>query len=58
MINGPGGLMVKESGMRAHGLSREKKVKGRLVSRTGRPRRPMTLSEETAFYEQNTKVSF
>lgn len=48
--------MVKESGMGAYGIIRE--GKGRLQRGIGRPRRPVTLSEEAAFYEQKYQGFF
>lgn len=46
-----GGCIVRVSGMEAHGISSGGEI-------GGRPRRPVTSSEEIALYKQNTKNFF
>lgn len=56
MVNRDPGAYGETIEDEARGISREGQEA--LESRPGRPRRPMTLSEEIALYAQNTKVSF
>lgn len=58
MVNRPGGLMVRVSGMHTPCSKQERERKELVENEPGRPRKPMTSSEETALYKQNTQVSF
>ena len=58
MINGLGGLMVKEPCVGTHGISREGKGWRSLVSGTGRPGKIVTLSEEITVYKQYQRFFF